>query len=434
MAQEATQQDHKSPPCLPDLQISVGAPQTFATHAELARYGFLWGPSDGNLGAIPIGGGRYRFFGAAGVPPCGAGKSCEGTFAFSGTLDHVTAAETGKAVLAPGSGPAGWIFDKDYVGGGQVIRFDDRAGHAGWLMSFHGEYQWKNTANPPRFWCAVGNTKSQVPCFYSGLGLALSLDGKSFKSVGQTMQPAQPLAKFVGSGTNMTVGYGSLIVADAHGRHLDNPLQAPGEAYFYLIFSDQLPAGSSRVGPCGNVGCMGVARAHYQEVIAAALSGDPYRVAKTFHKYSGPASDPTSGASWAEPATSATSDLSGSGGVFTPLWTDGGGYQGSVIYDRDLDLYLAVYNFGGTYLRASRDLIHWTAIIGTIAPPTAPAATYYYPTLIGETGDPNVGGAAPRVYFTSFPANAFPDYKVSTFEYLQLALTASRGPGACSEK
>jgi hypothetical protein len=315
------------------------------------------------------------------------------------------------------------------------MRFDDRAGHAGWLMSFHGEYHWKNTANPPRFWCAVGNTKSQVPCFYSGLGLALSLDGRNFKSVGQIMQPALALSTFVGSGTNMPVGYGSLIVADAHGKHLDNPPPASAEAYFYLVFADQLPAGTGGVGACAkeNVICMGIARARYQEVTGAALSGDPYRVAKAFHKYSASAADPASDASWKEPATSATPDLSGTAGTFAPLWTDAGGNQGSVIYDREFDLYLAVYNFGRVYLRASRDLVHWTPIVGTIAAPTTPGATYYYPTLIGETGDPNIAGAAPRVYFTSFPVNGFPDYKLSTFEYVQLKLNAPRGLRACAE-
>jgi hypothetical protein len=421
----------EGPPCLPDIQVSAGAPQTFATHAELARLGFQWGPSDGNFGAIPTGDGRYRFFGAAGVPPCGAGKSCEGTFAFTGTLDHVTAAEPMRAVLAPGAGPTGWVFDRDYAGGGQVVRFDDRAGHAGWLMSFHGEYHWKNAASPPRYWCAVGNTKSQVPCFYSGLGLALSLDGKNFKSVGQIMQPAQPLSKFVGSGTNMAVGYGSLIVADARGRHLDNPPSSPAEAYFYLIFADQLPVGTS-IGACAKAICMGIARARYQEVIGAALSGDPYRVAKAFHKYSVSAADPASDAAWSEPASSATPDLSGSAGAFVPLWTDGAATQGSVIYDRDFDLYLAVYNASGIYLRASRDLVHWTAIVGKIAAPATPAATYFYPTLIGETGDPNIGGNAPRLYFTSFPVDAFPDYKASTFQHVQLTLSAPQAGRACA--
>ena len=32
-----------------------GAPATFATHAERSRLDFLWGPSDGQFGAIPAG-------------------------------------------------------------------------------------------------------------------------------------------------------------------------------------------------------------------------------------------------------------------------------------------------------------------------------------------------------------------------------------------
>jgi hypothetical protein len=140
------------PPCLPDVQVSAGSPQTFATHAQLAGYGFLWGPSDGNFGAIPTGNGTYTFVGTAGVPPCRADLPCNGTFAFSGTLDRVTGGNARKKLLAPGAGPAGWTFDKDYAGGGQILRFDDRAGHAGWLMSFHGEYHWKNPANPPGYW------------------------------------------------------------------------------------------------------------------------------------------------------------------------------------------------------------------------------------------------------------------------------------------
>jgi hypothetical protein len=47
----------KSSPCLPDGRAAAGAPQTFATHAQLASYGFQWGPSDGNFGAISSGSG-----------------------------------------------------------------------------------------------------------------------------------------------------------------------------------------------------------------------------------------------------------------------------------------------------------------------------------------------------------------------------------------
>jgi hypothetical protein len=52
----------------------------------------------------------------------------------------VTSGNARKKLLAPGGSPTGWTFDRDYAGGGQIVRFDDRQGHAGWLMSFHGEY------------------------------------------------------------------------------------------------------------------------------------------------------------------------------------------------------------------------------------------------------------------------------------------------------
>jgi hypothetical protein len=36
-----------------------------------------------------------------------------------------------------------------------------------------------------------------------------------------------------------------------------------------------------------------------------------------------------------------------------------------------------------------------------------------------------VGGGLPRLYFSAFPANTFPDYKQSTFEYVELTLSGS---------
>jgi hypothetical protein len=339
-----------------------------------------------------------------------------------------TGGNANKKVLAPGAGPAGWTFDRDYAGGGQIVRFDDREGHAGWLMSFHGEYHWKNLANPPGYWCFIANTKMQVPCFYSGIGLAVSRDrGQSFKAVGQILQPIQSFSSYLNGASNLDVGYGSLLVADAQGRHLDNPPSSPREAYFYLIFSDKLPAGADRSGVCPNLNCMGVARANYVDVIGAALSGDPHRVATVFHKYRASSADPWAEESWTQPATGDMPDMSGAAGGFTPLWTDEVAPEGSAIYDRSLDIYLVVYGSrGGIHIRASRDLIHWTKTVGVIPFPTAPATTYFYPNLLGETEDPTIAGGSPRVYFSAFPANAFPNYKLSTFAYVQLMLTGSR--------
>jgi hypothetical protein len=249
--------------------------------------------------------------------------------------------------------------------------------------------------------------------------LAISTDdGKTFKVVGQILQPSQPLSVFTGGGTNMSIGDGSLAVADANGRHLDNPPADPSSAYFYLFYGDRLPG---LPGACAKGGCVGVARAPYAGVVAAALSGDPDQVATVFHKYDGASPDP-----WTEPATSDTPDESGRAGTYAPLWTDEGGGVPAVIYDRNFNVYLVAYLAGvnqaqGIKVRASSDLLHWS---GPIAAYSEPGRALYYPTLMGETGDPTIGGPAPRVYFTSFVA--FPAYGTSVFESVPLML--SRGP------
>jgi len=166
---------------------------------------------------------------------------------------------------------------------------------------------------------------------------------------------------------------------------------------------------------------VGVARAGYDDVVAAAVSGDAHALARAFHKYDGATPDP-----WTQPATSDTLDNSGTAGTFTPLWTDEGGAQTSVIYDRTFNVYLAAYfNLkSGIKVRASRDLIHWSPPIG--APIQEPGSTLYYPTLMGEAADLSVGGPAPRVHFSSIPA--FPSWQTSTLECVELKLSLPRLP------
>jgi hypothetical protein len=145
---------------VPDIQGVFGVPITFATRAELDGFNFQWGPSDGDLGAIPTGNGNYAFYGSGGskpsCPDAPKTHAAEGVFTFSGTLDHVTSGNGCARVFGFGNAPSGWVFDRDYAGGGQVVRFAAN-GKSGWLMSFHSEYQWKNMADPPSYWCQVGN-------------------------------------------------------------------------------------------------------------------------------------------------------------------------------------------------------------------------------------------------------------------------------------
>ncbi len=396
-----------------DIRGVFGSAVTFATHTELESYGFAFGPSDGQFGAIPSGGTGYTFFGTAGsTSSCAGTPRVKGVFTFTGTLDHVTGSNGCRRLFGPGDGPAGWVFDKDYAGGGQVVRFAS-GGKSGWFMPFHGEVWWQNPATSDYKCNVLGGAGSKVNCFYSSLGLAISIDdGKTFKVAGQILQPSQPMSVFTGGGTNMAVGYGSLVVADANGKHIDNPPTDPSGAYFYLFYTDFSPG---LPGACAAAICMGIARARYADVVAAALSDDPHKVAKVFKKYDGASPDP-----WIQPATGDRPDGSGSAGKYLPLWSDEpGGAQ--VIYDKSFDVYLAVYQSrAGIKVRASSDLIHWSGPIG--APYYERGRTLYYPTFLGEAGDPTVGGPAPRVYFSSFPTGLFPNYKTAIFESVQLTL------------
>ena len=230
----------------------------------------------------------------------------------------------------------------------------------------------------------------------------------------------------------MAVGYGSLIVADAHGRHLEKIHRRhrarPISIWFFA--RDQLPAGAAGAGACAGIICMGVARARYQDVIDAALSGDPGRVAGCSANMTALARTFGPMHPGANPRQARRPICRGAAGSFAPLWTDAGANQGSVIYDRDFDLYLAVYGLGRIYLRASTDLIHWTPIIGVIPAPTTPAATYYYPTLIGDTRDSHRGRRHPRVSIS--PASRSMVFQTPSslkFEYVQLTLTGSRQEG-----
>ena len=402
-------------PAVPAIQGVFGSPITFATHAQLQGYGFGFGPADGQFGAIPAGNGTYTFYGAAGntTSSCaGTPNARNGAFTFAGSLDHVTGSSC-KRLFSLGDGPAGWVFDRDYAGGGQVVRFA-AGGKSGWLMPIHGEFQWSSPATPD-------HKCNGVPCFYSSIGLAVSTDdGKTFKVVGQIVQPSQPLSVFVNGGSNMSVGDGSLVVADANGQHLDNPPADPSNAYFYLFSGDLSP---TLPGSCGKFACIGVARAPYADVVAAALSGDPHQVATVFHKYDGASPDP-----WTQPATSDTPDESGTAGTYAPVWTDRPAGVPSVIYDSSFNLYLAACLVNptgkqlGVEVRASSDLLHWS---GPFAAYSKPGRALYYPALLGETGDPTIGGPAPRVYFTSFAA--FPNYATSVFESVPLTLSDGTG-------
>ena len=59
-------------------------------------------------------------------------------------------------------------------------------------------------------------------------------------------------------------------------------------------------------------------------------------------------------------------------------------------------------NHGAT-LRASKDLVHWTSPLGLPIGGNEPGRVSQYVQILGETGDPTIGGAEPRIYYKSKP-------------------------------
>lgn len=397
------------------LTFTVSDPTLFMDQQQLRSYGFAAGPSDGPFGAIQNGEGHYRFLGPAwGGNKCPPEARREGVFAFSGTLSRVTAGQGCRILFSGGDGPAGWIFNANYSGGGQIIPIAAKGNH-GWLMSFRGEYHWKNPARPDGLCGGVGVFAGGVPCYYSTLGLAVSTDGGwTFKVAGESVQLTDPLSASKGRNVNRNIGYGSLVVADENGKHLDNPPADPKAAYVYLFF---VSSGQDLPGPCVQAQCPGVARARYEDVVSAVFSGNPHAVAKLFQKYDADSKDP-----WSQPATGDSPDLSVGGGKFSPLYL-GQGIQ-MVIYDRAFDVYLgAAVSFQAVrpsfVIRTSRDSIHWSEPIGPVITEGNRWLSYF--TLLGETGDPTVSSGKPRLYFRSNPEGK-PAYDDSVFKVVTLKL------------
>ncbi len=108
---------------IPTLHGQFGTPTPFADYSQFASYGFAWGPSDGQFGAMALPNGTYRFFASAGSSAtCAGTPKTDGEYAFIGTLDHPQGSACSR-LFGPGNGPSGWIFDKDYAAGGELVRF-----------------------------------------------------------------------------------------------------------------------------------------------------------------------------------------------------------------------------------------------------------------------------------------------------------------------
>ncbi len=225
-----------------------------------------------------------------------------------------------------------------YRAGGPVYR-DDSTGML--LMFYHAERHFGGSG----------------AIFYSEIGMAVSTDdGRHFRDLGIVLSPhIAPSPRFT-----VEMGGGTFAIRDG---------------YFYVYFRD-----ATKLNQPIN---LAVARAPVSEVVDAAQQGK----APLFRKYYGGAfSEP--GRAGRATALEAANPLN--------RWM-------SVTYDTALDRFLMVMSQtegsrrSTLYLTTSRDGINWSVRV----PILTRDAELFYPTIVGEEGDPLTTGNRFHVYFTA---------------------------------
>jgi hypothetical protein len=308
----------------------------------------------------------------------GTGKGAKGppngTYEFTGSLDHIAPARKGANGPLPAMklgrlqpSPDGTDFDRDYAGGGPVF-FLDAGGPKPLLISvYHGEYH----ADEPK-----------VPPSYGGTGLALSRDdGKSFVKLGEILSPHATRKESQARKQNVFAD-GSLIEADVNGNIVGSPGSGK-EIYLYSVFSDRQSM-TERQG-------FGIARVKKSDAIAAIAR----RQAPQLKKYFAPAGAANRGADlFSEPGVGGRSTyvVAENDYIATP----------QVRYDSFMRQFILVYqqNQSSVWLRTATNLFHWSPAIALVTP-VAATRKVFYPSLVGEGPDPTVLGQRFFLYFVS---------------------------------
>ena len=386
--------------------IRPTAPKVVWTPAQRLRMGFQILP-DGNMGAVPNPRTGYTFFAdGKGVTTgqCPGGAGAGGAFRFT-LFDNLGC----RPVLRPGGGSPGAAnglpFDKDYAGGGPVLPIDDRT----LVMFYHAETQ-------------PGGTCGGVPCFYGGLGMAVSTDGgQSFRSAGQIVQPAVSLDQTIQWKTNIAVGYGAFVIGDEKGDPLPS---GPGasDPYVYVFYADRDTAAP---GLCQFTICAALARARFSDLAAAAHAPGEMRGPRLFKKYYRGA--------FGEPAVAAVQSSSAAAGHYTPIFPDESAAQilPTAIYDSVLRGYLLAYfvpKMNSIHLRWARNVLRWSEVIGMVDAP--PGHFLFYPSLLGEDGHPLIGGKAPLLFYIDFAKPPFTNWANESLMVRRLELRGEPSPAA----
>lgn len=391
--------------------LGVTAASVVSTYDQRVALGFEFGYVDGVLGALKNPADYFLFASAhtqADAGLCPGSPDTQGAFRLGTALDTISTSYGCKALIedseggAPDGGALG-PFDRDYVGGGPVLRVPNPdGGTPAVLMVYHAEFHWG-----PQ--CGAEN----APCFYGTLGLAVSMDdGVTFQKLGEIIQSNISRPDWIADDPNssLAIGAGPFALGDVDHHAIDPATADPASAFLYVYYVDQAYADAGVT--CASKQCLGVARASLKSVIDAAFALDRAAAPTLFKKYYAGAFD--------QPAASGDPNDAVGAGLYSPLAD--ATYEVSVLYDRAIGQVIMAAKVPATSqigFRTSADLVMWPTVpIATaIVSPTGDGGLRY-PSLIGETDDTTVGGAAPWLFYTNGDT-----WKTSTFERRELQIT-----------
>lgn len=367
----------------------IAAEAILLTPAQMASLGFSYGPFDGTTGAINNAG-TYTFFGSGYKTSGGV----QGAYSFTGNLTSITGSPL-TALITSGNDPNRYVFDVNYAGGGPVIPLFAGITPVGYLMAYHGEYQCIASNG-----CSNANSRNGFPNFYSSLGLAFSSNLSSpysFKKMGQVVEPYTSHDAIFSKNNNMEIGGGAMMIADANGTYITNfaALSDKSSAYIYVFFSDIDP--TNTVAPCSSSQhCIGLARASYTAVVAAATSNNHAVFPTLFHKYykGGFTESATSSNANNGPNTTANA------GHFTAVVADSSPLYPSVIYVTKINKFLLTYTTGNNQInfQTGNSLLNWSGNI-TAMQITLSGSNLLYPSLLGETSDVLTSSGSPYLHY-----------------------------------
>jgi hypothetical protein len=396
-----------------------------ANYSTRTSQGFKFGYADGVLGAVRSGS-QYLLFGSAmsnattctsGTNKLAATPQTQGIYTLLSSGSDPTQIGTARcaALLSPettaSDGTDNGPFDRDYLGGGPVMRITSADGtRTGILTIFHSEYQW----GPP---CA------NAPCFYGTLGMGLSTDdGNSMTRLGQIIQPNPSRADWIALATpqSLSINDGPFVIGDADANAVDPRSADPTQSYLYVFYPDYTidVNGNTHAG-------LAVARALFSDVIADAFAGDSAAFPTLFHKYYNPNGTLAARDAFTERGVSTdVVNNNQASGRFTPVLNKA--FSPTALYDAAAgQALLATTTTEGSVriieLRASGNLVTWGAAALTIDE-SASGMEVRYPSLIGDESNPAAGGASPYLFYSHEPVST-PNWANTTLVVRRLSVT-----------